>query len=529
MKADLSRDSFDPNQNFQRVLLQQGRVLLDSDWNEQISILLRQMRVLARSVAGPYAAPPEDPGYEIIGNADDKFNEFEERYNETHSADVSDNLPYDFFVGSGLYCVDGVMIQNRLIERYTKQPFYEPSELTPGAYLVFLDVWERHVIPLEVDGIADAALRGIETAHRSQMVWQARVQPFPDSTTDNPAFTGNRVGGNLRSLVITINNGDTITKTLKLKEPRSPSYNPNSEDIIEFFDVFLSATGLEHDDRGTLVVSVNPPETSNNSAGTTAQSRKSDEPASPPQYRGDGNRLYRVEIQQGGEVKQDGTNVTFKWSRDNGSVVFPVTGVEGNVVTLRAIPGDASRRPVEGSYVDLLDDAYVLTQHITDGLSPTPHPIPRPLFKVKQPTGESYRVTLEHTDKSDSDALPGANHNVLRVWDHEPRDGLSLVKGAIQVPNLKESGPDTLPLEDGLYLRFYEGHYRRGDYWLIPARSGISPQSWDAGSGNSERLAAQTVEHHFAPLAAINVSESGEVNRIQDLRMVIEPTVTVIP
>ena len=38
MHGDFSRLTFDPGRGFRSVLMQQGRVLLDSDWNEQVDI-----------------------------------------------------------------------------------------------------------------------------------------------------------------------------------------------------------------------------------------------------------------------------------------------------------------------------------------------------------------------------------------------------------------------------------------------------------------------------------------------------------
>ena len=35
MKADLTRNTFHPFRHFTQVLMQQGRVQLDADWNEQ--------------------------------------------------------------------------------------------------------------------------------------------------------------------------------------------------------------------------------------------------------------------------------------------------------------------------------------------------------------------------------------------------------------------------------------------------------------------------------------------------------------
>ena len=56
MTADLTRDSFDPAKYFSRVLMQQGRVQLDADWNEQASILLHLIRRLAANLGGNAAS-----------------------------------------------------------------------------------------------------------------------------------------------------------------------------------------------------------------------------------------------------------------------------------------------------------------------------------------------------------------------------------------------------------------------------------------------------------------------------------------
>jgi Family of unknown function (DUF6519) len=50
MQGDFSRLTLDSP--YTRVLLQQGRPLLDADWNEQAAILLNQIRTLARGLYG---------------------------------------------------------------------------------------------------------------------------------------------------------------------------------------------------------------------------------------------------------------------------------------------------------------------------------------------------------------------------------------------------------------------------------------------------------------------------------------------
>jgi len=60
MKGDFTRVTFDPARHFSRVLMQQGRVQLDADFNEQAAILLHYVRTLAADLIGPYGGPEGD-------------------------------------------------------------------------------------------------------------------------------------------------------------------------------------------------------------------------------------------------------------------------------------------------------------------------------------------------------------------------------------------------------------------------------------------------------------------------------------
>ena len=59
MKADFTRDTFNPLKHFSRVLMQQGRVQLDADWNEQTAILLHYLRSLGADLIGPHGGPAD--------------------------------------------------------------------------------------------------------------------------------------------------------------------------------------------------------------------------------------------------------------------------------------------------------------------------------------------------------------------------------------------------------------------------------------------------------------------------------------
>ncbi|MBA3493950.1 MAG: hypothetical protein H0T87_07525, partial [Gammaproteobacteria bacterium] len=54
-------------------------------------------------------------------------------------------------------------------------PLKEGEKLDNGNYLVYLDVWERHLTYIEDDLIREVALGGPDTATRAKIVWQVKV------------------------------------------------------------------------------------------------------------------------------------------------------------------------------------------------------------------------------------------------------------------------------------------------------------------------------------------------------------------
>ncbi len=53
MSGDYSRDSFDALRDFAGVFLQQGRAVLDADWNEMVEIFERRIRPGPISISSP--------------------------------------------------------------------------------------------------------------------------------------------------------------------------------------------------------------------------------------------------------------------------------------------------------------------------------------------------------------------------------------------------------------------------------------------------------------------------------------------
>ena len=166
MKGDFSRKTFDEKKHYSRVLMQQGRVQLDSDWNEQVDINLHYLRRLAQDLIGRHGTPANNDGFKIITKQG------------------------DYVIGSGHYYVDGILCENEIDVKATGQPYLpldknglNPAQPTEsGTYLVYLDVWERHITPLDDPEILEPALEGMETTTRAKIIWQVKVKKVKPKT-----------------------------------------------------------------------------------------------------------------------------------------------------------------------------------------------------------------------------------------------------------------------------------------------------------------------------------------------------------
>ncbi len=65
MKGDFTRSTFDSRKHYSSVRMQQGRVQLDADWNEQMDILGHRVETETVDVIGRCGFPKHAPGFEI--------------------------------------------------------------------------------------------------------------------------------------------------------------------------------------------------------------------------------------------------------------------------------------------------------------------------------------------------------------------------------------------------------------------------------------------------------------------------------
>jgi len=139
MKGDFSRSTFNARKHYSGVRLQQGRVLVDADWNEELDLFLHRVETEAIDVIGECGAPKHAPGFALSTDA-----------TTLSAADVArltalGALPLqsgDFLIGAGRYYVDGILCENDEVVTFTLQPDLpgvQPAGAS-GVYVAYLDV-----------------------------------------------------------------------------------------------------------------------------------------------------------------------------------------------------------------------------------------------------------------------------------------------------------------------------------------------------------------------------------------------------
>jgi hypothetical protein len=208
-------------------------------------------------------------------------------------------------------------------------------------------------------------------------------------------------------------------------------------------------------------------------------------------YRGIENHLYRVEIHEGGE----GGSALFTWSRDNGSVVFPIAAVKGATVTVSGL--DRGRGLGPGDWVEATDDPTELWGRAGVLLE---------VVSVDVAT-DTVVVSAEPPVSRDP-----SQHPLLRRWDERTPAGALLV----------EEGR-WIELEDGLELRFGPGgSYRTGDHWLIPARPATRDVEWPKDDDTPVPRPPRRIAHRYCPLALLEWRD-GRIAGHVDCRRLFAP------
>jgi hypothetical protein len=465
MKADVSRSTFRPGKHYSGVVVQQGSVSLDADANEQGAIQRHLARSFAADVVGQHGGPGDGFKIEYVGRTEDQ--------------------PADLRIHGGRYYIDGILADAT-----------RPAPLVP---VPDADAVDTAAGDAAADPSADVVAEPVWTFWSQPWAYRDPEQKADELPAQFPFLVYLKVWDRL---VTAIEDPEILEPALGAALPQTAARSavtwqvlPLQTDLMESLDP--AEAFAQWAARQTAV-------TSHLAARSKRPAHTEDDPCILPpdsRYRGPENQLYRVEVHRGGAA---GT-ATVKWSRENGSVAFPIASVDGAWVTLGSLGRDDKLDAHVGDWVEVADDAS------------TARALAVPLLRVEEIDRPARRVRLSG-EPADGVGRLAARHPLLRRWDHRTPSGRGapqLDEGAIRF----EEGT-WFELEDGVEVWFRPGgEYRTGDYWLIPARTLTGDVEWPRdGTGRALQKPPDGVRYHYAPLAWI--SGDGDV---ADLRRVFRP------
>jgi hypothetical protein len=465
---DISRNTFNPRKDYRGVVMQQGRVQLDADWNEWLAELSRRMQAGTLDILGRAVYPATTPYAFMI----------------TASSSGGTNT---LTIGPGRMYVDGLLVENHgdptaavwdpvlgelsntpqpplaaesgAID-YTQQPYMPPGTPSPagsGPFLAYLDVWVRPVDFLNDPDLIEKAV-AVDSTGRLQTVWQVQL----------------------------------------LDLSNSPGATCNSD--ISGWPPPASA--------GLLTTGTTPTPPSGPCCLTAGTA-----------YTGMENQLYRVEIHQAGTPEGGAVPptvlgpgiATFKWSRDNGSVVTGVTTIN-NVTNVLGNP--ASQLSVQslgrdqvlgfapGNWIEIVDDALEFGGR------------PGELHQIDTIDFSARTITLANklSGFSTGDTDP-TRHTRIRRWDMSGKvyeqDGTTVwwdidAEGSADIP-VPPSGT-SLILENSIIVSFdlsvSGGSFLTRDFWNFAARTG------DGSVEKLDKAPTRGLHHHYTRLSIVTFPSS---------------------
>lgn len=420
-------------------------------------------------------------------------------------------------IGKGRCYNHGVLCHNEKDTLFTQQPSY-PGAVEPHTFhwfddfLFYLDTWNRFITAVEDPNIREIALEGPDTATRTQVVSQ--VKWIPESEADL-FFRILESEGKLKARhnpAISLRENrlyrvEIHTPGVMMNAPASQAFYPVLEvEHIDYSDKQVTVKswqgGLDQWQPGQYLEFLDP------GYGTA----KPSEPVMISSI--DLNaRILTLQVLPTEAAAWDHFFLrpiaTFKWSRENGTVIFPIKSMQGNTLTLNDPYGYGTTLKKD-DWVEVVDDDYVLKARAgslcrIDEISHTPHGDISITLKDSPPQGVG-------TD--------AAKHPLIRLWNQK-NIGNNLLHGGV----MPLRGGEWIRLEEGIEIYFDGGGiYHHGDYWWIPARSGKEIQ-WPMDNDEPVSLPPHGIKHHYAPLALVEY-RSNQFSVKKDLRHIFQPLVS---
>jgi Family of unknown function (DUF6519)/Kelch motif/Concanavalin A-like lectin/glucanases superfamily len=438
---------------------------------------------------------------------------------------------YGVWIGPGRYYIDGIQAANGATLSYGGQAGFPLPPVPSGAQgmcLFYLDVWEQLVTALQDPAIRETALGGPDTTAWTYTAWRVGALLGADAKDLDQQWR-DLLEAQHRRGALAVRRVDPLASALGNNLYRVEIHDsgtaaiwpPRSE--VAARQVKLAA--------GIILGPIDPRDPLLQPGGWVwaCSGTAADSPHCLAQVTKILGGLQLVGLSADLATASEllllppGRVTTFKWSRMNGCIAFPIAGVvpretEGGSPEIEVMLGSGGFNGFDlqsSDWVEIENDVLALTHR------------QGPLFQVTRCDQSRLSVVLSCPDASVRlPDLTAALHPMMRRWDV----GL----GSDGMPNMPAARPIEpglwVVLENGVEVRFEAGDYVSGDYWTFTARDvGGGRIDWPGGADASHP--PQGIRHGYARLARLSVDSieqiAGATNwRIDDERVLFEPLTT---
>ncbi|HEY3628993.1 MAG TPA: DUF6519 domain-containing protein [Terracidiphilus sp.] len=518
MPGDFSRTLFDPSKHFSGVLMQQGRVQLDSDWNEQLALAQHRIRTETIDVIGPCGAPKQGDSFLIA---------------QTPRGEDLLITPGRFYAGGQLCELNPPFIPITFPQGSNDQAFV-PNVLLDGRALMvgqWVEISAAQVaqpLLVQIDNVDPnapisprltfdtdiSAYQNAGPAFLRRMVtygtqadlsnpdffsgsplsgpnggpltlldgtyliyldaWQRTVNALEDSRIREVALGGPDSTERLQTV--------WQVKLLPVNVLGSPLHSPVDSPLGSPLTSPLSSP-LSCDTDFPAWDNLIAPTTGLVNARTVPPSGDNNPCILPPTagYQRLENQLYRIEIFQGATTRDQ---AFFVWSRDNASVETTITSVDGIHLYLHDLGKDEVLGFAKNQWVEIVsrDDELQGTHRFLAQI-------------IQQPDPTEKKVTLG----TSAAAYAGRSDLRLRRWDMSgpsvTSNGIPIVSGWIDI-------------EAGVQVQFADGSYATRAFWQIPARTATGEIEWPPYQVPNVQPIPQPplgIQHSYCKLARLDV------------------------
>jgi len=521
MSGDYSRWTFDSRKHYSGVLIQQGRVQLDADSNEQLEIQQHRIHTEANDVIGARGVPKGTDGFKIGTNAEGT----------------------DLTVSPGRIYVNGLLCESEIDRVSVKLHDTDANKvivpsLAPNAWAFREGQWLRS----PATATDDEPYKIVQIDPQKHVLTFDRDLELPEGSTSTV----------LRRIVTYLHQpyypgtswdtvaGLTLAPSLPPHGPGSPPASPPNghcplpngmylvyldawQREVSFLDdpliqevalgeadttmrrqnvwqvrlLRLTGMGFESNCRTQFKEWVKLIDSDVGRMNARIVTEAQDEPCefrASRGYHGAENQLYRLQIHHGGSLDE----TTFKWSRENASIEtrIKVDEADSSVLIASGLRKDKKLGFGPEQWVEIVDEHVSLGEPLY------------PLVQIDHLEPDANQIILKYPLPDEFKNRSGLK---LRRWDQEG-DGISA--------GLQASEQWT-ELESGIEVMFSPGEYHRGDYWLIPARTANNEIQWPPYEvPNTDPLAQPPmgIQHHYCRLALVNVIDGKIIGPPEDCR-----------